>query len=313
MRTAVRLAALIAGLLPAACSTAPARVTSQGHQGPVTDLEVRRGVILSVSSAAVMENDSLVDLPEGIRVVEACYAPDGSLLLVGGVPAQRGVLIRVGGGAMRTLLERDDMLDAIACNVAGVIAVGGVDGRVHLVQPDGSHRLSPAAHQGPCRAVEIVNGTFVTAGRDGTVIVHGERPALIEDHTSGVECLCALPIPGVREAGIVSGARDGKVRLHDRNGRLIRSWRRLPSVVQCIAAEPDGNSLLAGCANGQIVRLAADRDDVRVVGDMAQPIHSLARDGSAWLVGVRDRWLRWTEPSANGPQLSLSASMRRPE
>ena len=52
-------------------------------------------------------------------------------------------------------------------------------------------------------------------------------------------------------ARFASGATDGKVRLHDRSGRLLHSWLRLGGPVQSVAFAGVGLAWTAGGAPGE--------------------------------------------------------------
>lgn len=230
-----------------------------------------------------------------MRAHAALALTDRQTLAVGGKPGRSGEV---------ALLRHDQVLDyrkvandaisAIAMSDDGaVLAVGGMDGRVQLLNlPDLSDRAQLDDHTAACRAVTFTadRGHLLSAGLDGVVVVRelprGPVRRLI-DHTAGVECLALAP----DQRRCASGARDGKVRVHDLDGRLRHTFARLGAAVLAVCWRDD-DCVLAGLEDGRLLALDL-RDDARDLvlhGD--SPVFSLARgsDGAlavGMLGGVR--------------------------
>lgn len=158
-------------------------------------------------------------------------------LVVGGRPAEHGVAMAFASDGRRLASSAlgDDVAYALA--VAGPqIAVGMANGDVlMLAWPD----LRPTLrwrHAKPAVAVAFSpDATWLASGgADGVVYVgpvDGTTPALGLEHAAPVTCL-AWAADGQR---LVAGTRDGKVRLHERTGRLLRTWNRLGGEVVEVA------------------------------------------------------------------------------
>ena len=61
-----------------------------------------------------------------------------------------------------------------------------------------------------------------------------DSPRALLDHTAAVTCLS-----WTNDGRLASGARDGKVRLHDRTGRLVHTWQRLGGAITQLAVHGD--------------------------------------------------------------------------
>jgi WD40 repeat protein len=92
---------------------------------------------------------------------------------------------------------------------------------------------------------------LASAGHDGKVLLgdpHGHAaPQELLDHTAAVTCL-AWSADG---RWLASGAQDGKVRLHERTGRLLRTWPRLGGAVLRVAFGDGGLGLTLAAAGGE--------------------------------------------------------------
>lgn len=271
------------------------------HVGPVTSLAFTPRGLASCSQGGVFL-DALpateTFLP--LRPLALAVLPGpGDLLVVGGRPGQRGEIALVQPARVSAQRLAADLLYCVAVSPDGTrAATGGADGRVRVlglrtvgVDPplDMTQTASHAHHTGPCRAVAFTpdGKTLVSVGLDGLVVVRElEDDAFqrLTDHTAGVECL-AIHADGAR---IASGARDGKVRIHARDGRLLRTFARLGDAVLAIAWR-DEETLLAGLGNGQVLALTdAGEGPQSVLCEFDVPVQALAVAPSAIAIGLQD-------------------------
>lgn len=292
---------LAAGLLAfaalAACS-APPRVH---HVGPVTHVALSaRGRLLSCSQAGVLSGepgDHVPLLPGGPRPFALATELDPrageAVLVAAGRPAREGrvTLLDLATGAYTEQRVADDVVYSVALNLRHGRAIAGcADGRV-LLLPIADGCLQPPdprllfRHGGACRAVCLAaDGSAVaSAGRDGRVVLLEPGSGAVTEclgHTAGVECATFLP-----DGTLATGARDGRVRVHDRTGRLLRTWHRLGAAVLAITPSPVG--LIAGTENGRLLLLLADREQPVLLADPGQPVHALACTAETLWIGTQ--------------------------
>jgi len=232
--------------LLAACALRPAN-----HIGPVTATAVVGERRFECSQAGVFEAESagprlLAD--PGFRPFalagHAATAQRAAVLLVGGgKPAQSGEL---------ALLDLDGRVTArrhVAEDVVYAVALAPVDDQAAAACADGVVRLmhlpdlavdpgwEPAGwrHAGPAVAVAFSpdGALLASGGHDGVILLGkpgAQSPQALLDHTAAVTCLLWTP-----DGQLASGARDGKVRLHDRSGRLLHTWQRLGGPITQLA------------------------------------------------------------------------------
>ncbi|MEO6594858.1 MAG: hypothetical protein ABIP94_08910 [Planctomycetota bacterium] len=227
-------------LLLTACAVGPV-----AHVGPVTATTTVGEREFSCSQVGVLEST-----PAGQHfVVNPGWRPFAlsgraavgvlpALLLVGGgTPAQSGevALCDLAGSVVTQRRVAEDLVYAVAIAPHEPVAAAAcADGRVLLLAlPD----LSIAErtwwrHGGPAVAVAFSpdGELLASAGHDSTILIgrpaDETAPRALLDHTAAVTCLAWAP-----EGQLASGSRDGKVRLHDRSGRLLHTWQRLGGVV----------------------------------------------------------------------------------
>jgi len=266
------------------------------HIGAVTALATLGPRLLACSQAGVFEHSGAKGGTTGERehasrlvasagdraiAIAAFASHDGPRLLVaGGRPGRVGTVSLfactphddrdddVSAGA-RPMVEREvggDVIYALALTPDGQrAALASADGRVRLVSTRTFETLRELArHTAAARDVVIApdGQTLASAGLDGLVILVALRdeasaPAKrLAEHTAGVEAIAFSP----DSTRIASGARDGKVRLHATNGRFLRTWAPLGDEVWSLAWSPDGTTLHAGLANGDVVELSLEPD-----------------------------------------------------
>ncbi|MFT4515582.1 MAG: WD40 repeat protein [Planctomycetota bacterium] len=246
--------AAIGGLV-AACAVTPSE-----HLGPVTATATVGAQTFACSQAGIFEVGA-----DGLRFVAdpgwRPFALAGRrsvggepvwLLAGGGEPARHGrvQLLTAAGSVLADARIADDLVYAVAVSspVArsphaplaphkALAAAGCADGRVVLLMlPDLTAQSTSWRHDGPVVAVAFSpdGAQFASGGRDGKLLIGAagvaEPTHAIVDHTAAVTCLAWS------ENGLLaSGARDGKLRLHDRTGRLLRVWLRLGGPVRSVA------------------------------------------------------------------------------
>jgi hypothetical protein len=227
----------------AACAGAPAT-----HPGPVTATTRVGSRTFACSQAGIFELQSA-----GMRRVadagwrafalagRTAVASAPALLLVGGgEPARSGrvACVTLAGQVLGEARIADDLIYSIAISPLHDFAVTGcADGGVRRLSLPSLAATSMAwHHDGPVVALAFTSDgdLLASAGYDGKILVgpaEAKAPSItVVDHTAPVTCLAWS-----QDRQLASGARDGKVRLHDRTGRLLRVWHRLGGAVTAVA------------------------------------------------------------------------------
>ncbi|HEX6812692.1 MAG TPA: hypothetical protein VF384_13780 [Planctomycetota bacterium] len=222
-----------------ACALGPAT-----HVGPVTATAVVGERTFECSQAGVLERG-----PAGLRLLAdpgfrpfglaGCAArgeQQGLLLVGGGTPAQSGelALLDLDGRVIARRRLADDLVYAVAIGPeAERAAAACADGTVHVLRVPGLEAEATSwRHGGPAVAVMFSpdGALLASAGHDGVILLgdagSAARPRALLDHTAAVTCLL-----WAGDGRLASGARDAKVRLHDRTGRLLHTWQRLGGAV----------------------------------------------------------------------------------
>jgi len=259
------------------------------HVGPVTGIATADGAtVVSCSQGCVEirtgDDVRLLRVPDGRAVAVALLGVD-RFVVGGGTPSRCGwlrVLTRAGSWDEQVTVD-GDVFSAVAAFSDGCIAGAAADGAVWLWSPGGAPRCV-ATHGGAARAVAFLpDGTLLSAGRDGrilTIDTRAGRTRELLDHTAAVECLAVA-----RDGTFASGARDGRVRVHDGEGRLLRTWQRLGGSVLALLEHEDG--WLCGMDDGRLLLLRPGYEGALLLADRGPPIHALARSGNQLLCGTQ--------------------------
>lgn len=310
----MRIRAALTSLSPmvaAACAAGALRTAPDAQRplGPVTALVAAHG-----QAIACAQNGLFALRPTGYRrlarlplrpFAAAAREPDGALLVGGGVPAERGELavLSPAGALLLRRTVATDLVYAVAWSPRPRtrLAAGLADGRVLVLdtfRDRGGQALAVRAiravhrHTAPCRAVAFTSdgAAVVSAGLDGLLVrteLAGRGQRISQDHTAGVTCLAWTP------AGtLASGARDGKVRLHDPHLRLRRTYQRLGAAVTALAFDPKRGGFVAGLRDGVVVGLDPDLARADVVARLEEPVHALLALEGELLVGLFGRVVR---------------------
>ncbi len=284
MRTALLLG------LTACAATGPA----VDHAGPVTGLAVIDHELWSCSQAGVfVAKEPMRRLRTELPFRPVCVAGTAHVRLIGGgTPGRSGELAMLdpGGRLLASTRVGNDLVYAVALREDGSAgACACADGRIlWFGVPGWSGMRTVHRHDGPARAVAFTRtGTsLVSGGRDGrllfTDLATGATVVNV-DHSAGIECITVLP-----HGGTLSGARDGKVRVHSTDTRLLRTYLRLGAPVIGLAVA--GEDWLAALASGQVLRLSQNESEAALWLSLDQPLFSIAGGarGAVWL-GVDSR------------------------
>lgn len=291
---------LLASALLGGC-TAP----TAHHLGPLTGIASSPGgsvLVCSQGGVELQRDGAIVWLPavDGRAIAAAPLSVQDGFVVGGGSPGSAGWLQLVSGAGL--WLDKVQVAnDVVGCVAVAAdvdqVAAGAADGSVTIWLPGSAappRRIG--RHGGPCRSVLFLDhATLVSAGRDGRLVWHclqgGETIERL-DHTAGIECL-ALDAEGQ----LGSGARDGKVRVHERGGRLLRTWQRLGGSVLALLHHDGG--WLAGMADGRLLLLHPASESATVVHHAGAPIHAMALCGGTLLLGTQHGLVRlpWPRPA----------------
>jgi len=243
--------------LLAACVATP-----HAHLGPITAATNVGERTFSCSQAGVFAGQGgdlqfVVDLGWRSFALAGRVASSrlpAMLMVGGGEPARNGkvALLTPEGAVLVQARIADDLVYAVAMSPTAALAMAGcADGRlVRLALPELSATATSWRHDGPVVAVIFsADGAWLaSAGYDGKISLgpaDADMPTVaIVDHTAAVTCLAWS-----HDHLLASGSRDGKLRLHDRTGRLLRVWQRLGGPVSAVAFAADGK-LAYGIAGG---------------------------------------------------------------
>ena len=220
------------------------------------------------------------------------FSPDGRLLsAVGGRPAESGGLEIYGWPATELLHRQRVGMDGVYQGSWGpnsqLLALAGPDLDVHLFDRKANPRALVTGHSRDVTTIAwLPGGHVVSAGRDQTLRVWRaagrELVRTLNNHTKAVFDVAVRP--GSRRSPFVlaSASADKAVRLWwPVRGRHVR-FAKLPSPALDICWAPDGESILAACADGHF--RAIDPETVQITSDIA----------------VVDSWLHTVAASPDG-------------
>ncbi len=176
------------------------------------------------------------------RVFDVCAGPEpGVVFFCGGIPGRTGVMgaarLRDGNWELSSIEVDDDTLYRCRFDNVGMrLFAAGESGAVHSLTPGGDALIPEAGaarifdHGRPVHAMDLSKAKriLVLGGRGGVLNLvpidgHGGEVLTITDHTGAVECVAVDESSGM----IFSGSDDGRVRQHDFDGKLRRTWAGL--------------------------------------------------------------------------------------
>lgn len=250
-------------LLLAACATPLTTSRAPALLGAVTALVPCGGAILAASQAGVARIDGaflqLVFAPDFRVVALAVDAAGARVFCSGGAPAEAGTVgvYRDGCELLRTTLGAD-LVSALAYDGRDDTLVCGCDdGRVVTLDATTLElRAEVRRHAAPVRALALSGSLLASAGLDGNLMLgpRDDPPQILRDHSAGIEAL-AWSVDGTV---LASGARDGRVRFHSPEGRLLASTEPLHARILCLGAAAAGSSFYSGDEDGVLRRHDAD-------------------------------------------------------
>ncbi len=280
--------------------------TRDQHLGPVTDIVVSGQRVFSVSQGGVFEGigPKLKRVFRPLFRVTSLAVAGDSLLLAGGDPGLSGIvgLYELRDGRFHTIRVADDLVYDVAVHPKNnLAALACADNRVMTIALPGlkTETLQERyRHTAAVRAVAFSGkgDHLASGGLDALVMLFSlnglSKPIPIQDHSDKVDCLIFSPDSTL----LASGARDGKVRIHNLAGRLVRTytgiseesaeigWDNNP-YVWSLAWSKRGPALMAGGANGSLYQLSTtDNRWTKLAGAMTKPIYSLAFSESGELL-----------------------------
>lgn len=295
MSGAARVTVRSLSVLLAACSSTGTPLdiarTRDPLVGPVTAFASLGDRVYACSQAGIARIDAdapVLSCAPDFRVVAlTADVRDGSLLAAGGTPATEGVVARIEDGQViaRSTLSTD-LVSCITVDPGNrSVIVGCDDGRVLALDPRSlSITKDLRRHGGPVRAVALHGALLASAGLDGNVLLGpiGGSPQVLRDHTAGVECAVWSADGSV----LATGSRDGRVRLHDRDGRLLQSTEPLRARVLALAPAADGR-FLCGLEDGRLLGISATPgEEPQELARYDTAVHGIATQPPIPLVGL---------------------------
>lgn len=307
----------IAALALLAAPLGQAEETS-AHLGPVTGVALVGGQVYSVSQAGIFSGARRLAKPP-FRVMSMAAGPGknaGPLLLVGGgQPAASGEIaaLEPDGHRLAKLRLGDNLVYSVAVAPDGKTAAAAMaDGRVLTFAFPGLAAASVAEanrHEAIVRAVAFSpDGRWLaSAGLDGLVLLTprqpGVKPVVLADHSAGIESLAFAPNSG----RLATGSRDGRVRLHSIEGRLLRTFAgvgeppaatgfgQAPRVLCLDWAE---TGLIGGTSSGFLFRLPDGQGLWQPLHrTKAGPVYSLGQAPGQIVAGTTGQLLKLPRPT----------------
>jgi len=255
----------------------------------VTGVVIEGGEVFSCSQAGVQTAETWIQPSFRVTCIDV---RDDRVLVGGGDPAESGSIALYSRGG-RMLAERvvtDDLVYTVAFHPDGrTAAIGCADGSVRVLSLPALETVGDKTkHTAPCRIVRFsADGKFLaTGGLDGLVYLHDLKDGseyVIKDHTAGVECLI------FSNNRVYSGARDGKVRIHDRD-RLVRTYQGMRQPVLALTTRNDG--VLAGLRDGRILRLNPNDATYDRLLTIEPPLFTMTASNKQLYVGTMNACLQ---------------------
>ena len=283
------------------------------HLGPVTGVALANGNVYSVSQAGIFSGARRLAKPPFRVMSMAAIKP--LLLVGGGQPAASGDLAVYDsdGGALAKRHLGDDLVYSVAVAPDGKTAAAALaDGRVLTI--DFPSLASPSVaeanrHQAIVRAVAFSpDGRWLaSAGLDGLVLLTPRKPKakplVLADHSAGVESLAFAPNSG----RLATGSRDGRVRLHSIEGRLLRTFAGVGeppdatgfgSAPRVLCLDWNEDRLIGGTSTGFLFRLPDGQGRWQPLRrTKAGPVYSLGQGPGQIVAGKSGQLLKLAEPA----------------
>jgi len=302
----------VAALMLLAAPLGPAE-EMPAHLGPVTGVTLANGNVYSVSQAGIFSGVRRLAKPP-FRVMS--MAASKPLLLVGGgQPAASGdvAVYDSDGGALAKRHLGDDLVYSVAVAPDGKTAAAAMaDGRVLTFAFPGLAAASVAEanrHEAIVRAVAFSpDGRWLaSAGLDGLVLLTprqpGVKPVVLADHSAGIESLAFAPNSG----RLATGSRDGRVRLHSIEGRLLRTFAGVGeppdatgfgSAPRVLCLDWNEDRLIGGTSTGFLFRLPDGQGLWQPLHrTKAGPVYSLGQGPGQIVAGTTGQLLKLPRPT----------------
>lgn len=228
------------------------------------------------------------------------FSPDGQrLAAVGGIPAESGG-IEIFRWPERQLLHRrmagEDVVYQLSWRGdSEALATAGPDLEANLFDRSAKPLARVAGHSRTVTTIALLpGGYFVSGSRDQTLRVWREADRelvrTLNNHTNAVRDMAVRPGSTKVPYVLASSSDDKTIRLWwPVRGRLMR-FAKLPSPALDICWTPDGESILAACADGHF--RVIDPDTVQVTQD----------------IEVTNAWLHTVAASPVGKQAFVGGS-----
>ncbi|MDP7048861.1 MAG: hypothetical protein QF721_05365 [Verrucomicrobiota bacterium] len=282
------------------------------HLGPVIGVAVVGGQVYSVSQAGIFREGARLAKPP-FRMM-SMVAGEPLLLLGGGQPAVSGdvAMFNPDTNAFTRLRLGDDLVYSVAVSPDGKTAAAAMaDGRVltfDFPSLEPSSVIEANRHEAIVRAVAFSpDGQWLaSAGLDSLVLLTprkpNAKPVVLTDHSAGVESL-AFTLDSAR---LASGSRDGRVRLHSTEGRLLRTFQGVgepPDATgfgeapRVLCLDWSGADLIGGTSTGYIFGLPTNQGDWQPLHrEKASPVYSLGQAPSQIVAGKTCQLLKVAKP-----------------
>lgn len=209
------------------------------------------------------------------------FSPDGRTLASAAADATVR-LWRTADGKLERTLEHQAEVWSVAFSPDGQrLYTAGAEGVVRVWNPQGQELQRLGQTKAWLFAVAASpKGQFAAGGLDGLARVWGPGATeRVHDARSGVFSLAFHPKTGA----LVVGQRNGGIRSWDASGQYVRGWEAHQFAVSALAYSPDGQRLLSGGQDGQVV-LWQENQALRRI-DIGHPVLALAAASQTLLVG----------------------------